>query len=558
MRGLNKYIGGLAVVLGLFSCVEENKLEVKPFKDVLNFDQEVSNLSGTLQKEVIQGDGIESKTLNNPNFQVEMKPFIDANFNRMANKENYIRTEEISVLSGWRDVVWRSKNDKLPVKSAIYRFDGDSCISAKLFVVKESTVYNHTETLTYVKESGYSIENEQLINGLENEQFYLSGQFEGKPQPWRMFFDIGNNQKVPVNFDLISVDDKMEMIFHQGKERIKMPVAGTSNDYRVEIPIFQAYLTFTMDNDLMVGEFHNLDKGDDYIIPFTAMKLPYEAVVNYNLDESYPDFSGKWETYFGEGDEKSAAIGLIDRLGNDLVGTFATETGDYRFLQGKVIGNSFSLSTFDGSHLFLFTGKINGNEITEGHFYSGSHYHTVWSAKKNESFELLDPDKMTTLQEGVEKVDFTFPDLNGNSVSLGDAKFENKVVIIQILGSWCPNCMDETRYFKELYSKYNKDGLEIIGLAFERSNDFEVAKISLNKAIKDLAVPYTMLIAGTPKESAFALPMITKIKSYPTSIILDKKGNVVQIHTGFYGPSTGAYYEEYTQEMESLLENLLR
>jgi hypothetical protein len=52
--------------------------------------------------------------------------------------------------------------------------------------------------------------------------------------------------------------------------------------------------------------------------------------------------------------------------------------------------------------------------------------------------------------------------------------------------------------------------------------------------------------------------MITKIKSYPTSIIIDKSGNVVKIHTGFYGPSTGKYYDDYTHEMESLMTELLK
>ncbi len=139
-----------------------------------------------------------------------------------------------------------------------------------------------------------------------------------------------------------------------------------------------------------------------------------------------------------------------------------------------------------------------------------------------------------------------------------DEKYQGKVVILQILGSWCPNCMDETRYFKELYEGYNSQGLEIIGLAFERSSEFEKARISLEKAISDLNVPYEVVIAGTPRESKMALPMITAIKSYPTSIFINKKGEVVKIHTGFYGPSTGRYYEDYRAETEQFIEALIK
>lgn len=558
MKHTFKYIGGLAIVLSLFSCNEERKEEVKPFTDVVDFETISNSLNGSLNKTVLKDASIETQTLNKPNWGVELKPFIDANFNRQANKDKYTRTEITSELSGWRDVVWLNTDRKLPVKSAIYRYHGDAFVSASLQVQKESAVYTLTETLSYVSGSGYSIENEQSINHVSDEQFNLTGKFTNAPQPWRMFFDIGNNQVVPVNFDLLQTNEKVALIFHQGKEQIKMLAHKTDSGYTVDIPIFQAFLTFTLDEKLMEGNFHNLDKGDDYLIPFTASLLPLSSILNYDPNATYPDFSGKWEVYFGEGEDKSAAIGLIDRLGDDLIGTFATETGDYRFLQGKIIGDSFSLTTFDGSHLFLFTGKIDGDEITDGHFYSGKHYQTTWSGKRNNDFTLMSPDEMTSLQEGVEKVDFTFPNLNNEMVSLSDQKFQNKVVIIQILGSWCPNCMDETRYFKELYAKYNTQGLEIIGLAFERSKEFDVAKKSLEKAINDMDVPYTMLIAGTPKESAKALPMITKIKSYPTSIIIDKSGNVVKIHTGFYGPSTGKYYDDYTHEMEALMDALLK
>ena len=558
MRFLFKYIGGLAIMLSLFSCVQEEKNTVKPFTDVLDFEQEINSLNGGLVKYMVSDSSVESKSIASPNWQVELKPFLDADFNKPANKDNYTRTEITSSLSGWKDVIWTRKNDNLPVKSAVYRFNNGICVSAQIEVVKESTVYTNSEFLTYIPNVGYEIENEQTINGVSNSQFNLSGEFEGKPQPWRMFFDIGVEDVVPVNFELLKNGSDMELTFKQGSESIKMIAVKTDSNYRVETPVFQAYLTFKLVNEVMIGNFHNLDKGDDYLIPFSALKLPYSSAIRSAAHTEGEDFSGKWEVYFGEGEDKSAAIGLFDRLGDDLIGTFATETGDYRFLQGKVFGNEFSLSTFDGSHLFLFTGKISGDKITEGHFYSGSHYQTTWEAKRNNEVELINPDEMTSLQEGVEKVDFKFPNLNGGLVSLSDEKYQNKVVILQILGSWCPNCMDETRYFNELYSKYNSEGLEIIGLAFERSKDFEIAKGSLEKAISDLNVPYSMLIAGIPKESGLALPMITPIKSYPTSIIIDRTGKVVQIHTGFYGPSTGKYYQDYTSETENLIEELLK
>jgi len=553
MNNALKYIGGLAIALSLFSCTGEKKEIVRPFTDVLNFDVEAKSITGGVTKTVIQAEKVETHFLQNPNWDsIELKPFIEADFNRAANKDKYIRTEEVSELAGWRDVKWISTNEKLPVKSAVYRYKDSTCIGASIQVQKLSKGYDLMEQLTYIPNAGYAIENIQNLREISGEQFYLSGEFEQKPQPWRMFFDIGN-QIIPVNFEFNEAEKTIT--FHQGKEKIKVQLSKHTTVYHAEMPVFQSYLEFEINGDELDGEFHNLDKGDDYIIPFTGTKLPYETVFGYNMDATYPDFSGKWETYFGEDGKKSAALGLIDRLGDDLIGTFATETGDYRFLQGKVVGDSFWLSTFDGSHLFLFNGKINGDQITDGHFYSGTHYHTIWSAKRNDKFELTNPDELTEITQ--ESFDFTFPDLRGEPVSLSDERFQNKVVIIQILGSWCPNCMDETRYFQDLFYRYNAQGLEIIGLAFERSKEFEKAKESLERVILDLDVPYTMLIAGTPKEASDILTMIDKVKSFPTSIILDKTGKVVKVHTGFYGPSTGKYYDDYVTETEAFIEELL-
>jgi peroxiredoxin len=560
MRLIKLVFAGVFLSWIIISCQSVEKKQVVLKEGTLDFKKEVVRLDSLgvgLQKTVHRFNSAETRMSNRPNWNVELKPFVDANFNRSGVIEKYTKGVYESPLTGWKDVVWVANDDKLTTQWAIYRYQNDSCIGARMSVEKITDAYQLVEQLSYAPQYGYTIDNMQNLEYINDEQFYLEVGFSNSKQPWRMFFDIGK-QSIPINFDLKIQSEELTISFHQGIEIIEVQALKTDSGYYAEMPIFQSYLKFEKSNDTIVGTFHNLDKGPQYIIPFSAMKLPVSQYLDYNPNIEYPDFKGKWEVHFGEGDGAYAAIGLFDRLGNDLIGTFATETGDYRFLQGKILGDSFSLSTFDGAHLFLFTGKISGDQIVDGHFYSGSHYTNTWSAKKNNAFELKDPNSMTALQNDAQKVNFTFPDLNQNPISLSDAEYQNKVVIVQILGSWCPNCMDETKYFKELYEKYHDQGLEIIGLSFERSSEFEKAKNSLSKAISELDVPYKMLIAGTPKNSGQALPMITEILSYPTSIILDKNGDVIKIHTGFYGPGTGDYYKNYTKETEELLEKLLR
>ena len=172
---------------------------------------------------------------------------------------------------------------------------------------------------------------------------------------------------------------------------------------------------------------------------------------------------------------------------------------------------------------------------------------------------MADPYSFSKLKDGYTSVEFTFPDLNGNKVSLSDPKFKDKVVIVSILGSWCPNCLDETAYLSPWY-KANKDrGVEIIGLAFERKNDFDFAKRTLSRLKERFDIRYDILFAGqSGTESASkALPALNGISAFPTTIFIDKKGKVRKVHTGFSGPATGKFYEEFKTDFNKLIDSLL-
>ena len=153
---------------------------------------------------------------------------------------------------------------------------------------------------------------------------------------------------------------------------------------------------------------------------------------------------------------------------------------------------------------------------------------------------------------------FSFPNLKGDTINLKDPKFAGKPVIVQIMGSWCPNCLDESLYLKEQYEQYHKDGLEIIGLTFERARDYETALKRATKMERDLALPYPILLAGATRDDKAAelLPMLNHIMSYPTSIYLNKDHAVVKIHTGFSGPGTPVY-EDFVAENDKFIQSLI-
>ena len=302
----------------------------------------------------------------------------------------------------------------------------------------------------------------------------------------------------------------------------------------------------------------NYYKGDDYKIPVTARFG--EGTLFSNLNPEYSEnFEGKYAVVFSpKTGTSNNAIGLFEQEGNVVTGTFATETGDYRYLAGNVSGDKLFLSTFDGSHAFLFEAEQTDSGLV-GTFYSGTHWKENWIAQKNDSAQLRNPNSLTFIKEGYDGLSFSFPNENGDSISLNNKLFEDKAVIVQIMGSWCPNCLDETKYLSILYDKYNEKGLEVVALAFERTKTQEKAMHNLTRLKNRTGARYTFLLGGATRndKAAEKLPMLNHIMSYPTAIFLDKEKTVRRIHTGFYGPTTGKFYDDFILETEALVEAML-
>lgn len=242
-----------------------------------------------------------------------------------------------------------------------------------------------------------------------------------------------------------------------------------------------------------------------------------------------------------------------------MEGSFLTPTGDYRYLSGNVKGDSLYLSTFDGSNAYLIKAAILKDGVLKGAMWSGIKGYKTFTSILNENAKLPDATKLTYLKPGSETVDFTFPDADGKPLSLKDPRFKDKSVIIQIMGSWCPNCMDETNFLAPWYTKNKSRGVEIVGLAFEHSDDLAVSAPKLKRMESRFGIEYPVLLAGTNtnEATAKALPMLNKVMSYPTTIFIDKKGKVREIHTGFSGPGTGKYYDEFVADFNQLMDKLI-
>ncbi|TAE29364.1 MAG: TlpA family protein disulfide reductase [Cytophagales bacterium] len=374
--------------------------------------------------------------------------------------------------------------------------------------------------------------------------------------------------ELPFGLDIQSTTDKQSFTVHalNGKERLPMDAATYRNDtLRIPMSLFESEIVARVSGNTMRGLWRR--KRPDK----TWQSIPFEAQhgLNYRFTpdgrQATANLSGKWKTVFRAVDSKdtTAAVGVFEQQGNVITGTFLTPTGDYRYLAGNVVGDSLLLSCFDGSHLFLFKAKAGqrlagANRTLTGTFHSGPTYKETWTARFDPNAQLPDPASLTYIKPG-QKLAFSFPETTGTKVSLTDDRFKGKVTVVQILGSWCPNCMDETNFLSPWYKKNRSRGVEVVGLAFEKSANIAESGPRIERMKERFKIDYPVLLAGTNSkdEAAKVLPALNRVVAFPTTIIVDKKGQVRRIHTGFSGPGTGVYYDRFVEEFNGLIDKLL-
>jgi thiol-disulfide isomerase/thioredoxin len=381
---------------------------------------------------------------------------------------------------------------------------------------------------------------------------------------WRGEILREDGHAIPFNFQTKEIAGKILIYVINGAERLLVDnIRKQGDSLFIEMPFFDSHFAVRiLDEQKMEGSWIK-DYGNRVVV------IPFQAIFNepnrYEVTQA-PVFniSGRWAVHFKGADDSTEAVGEFRQSGSQVRGTFLTPSGDYRFLDGVVSGDTLKVSAFDGGHAYSFISIIKDtNKMIDGFFYAGAKNIESWFAEKNEQAKLPDEFSLTRLRDSANStLHFKFPDLTGHQVSLRDPAYKNKVVIVQILGSWCPNCMDETRFLSAWYIQNKSRGVEIIGLAYERTTSFANAKRLLQPFIIRFNVTYPILATGVAFSDSLrtekTLPEIQEIVGFPTTIFIDKKGLVRKIDTGFNGPGTGDHYEIYKKEFNDLINSLLK
>lgn len=390
---------------------------------------------------------------------------------------------------------------------------------------------------------------------------------------WRAWLDSPGGE-LPFELDLRAAGDSWQAWIVNGDERIAVPRVSLADGRLVlDIDYYDSKIEARVGDagDRLDGEWIKRGAGGKVTrmaFHATAGSQPRfkkadglaasEEVREGILARATAPIAPRWSARFSGSEEPMVGVFASTPTGL-ATGTFLTTTGDYRYLAGDFDGKRLRLSALDGAHAFLFDARVQADGTLAGDFWSRESWHETWTARPDPAASLPDTFHMTRWSGNARLGDLTFPDLDGKPRSLGDAELAGKARIIVIFGSWCPNCHDETAYMVELDRKYRDRGLRVIGLAFELTGEFARDAKQLRTYAERSGITYPVFVAGISdrEKASAALPVLDRLRAYPTTIFADASGAIRAVHTGFSGPATGEEYTKLKVEFERLIEEML-
>ena len=374
----------------------------------------------------------------------------------------------------------------------------------------------------------------------------LKGDYVGK-------LEVENNKYLPFNF---SVTNDSTLVVQNSSEIVGFSIDYLKDSIFIRSKVFEGFIKGVLEDNKINGVFviESLDRS----VPFTSYNSDKRFNIDFEKNEKLT--LNRWRFTFNPNmDNASISLGIFNPIGqNEISATFRTSTGDYGFMHGGYKDSKIVLSTFNGSRAYLLEAELNNNnDSIKGIMYSGNHSKTIIEGVLDNVFELSNEYSLTSLQSKNQKFEFSFENTAGKLISIDDDIFDGKSMVIQLMGSWCSNCLDESKFYVDYMNKNKLIDIEFVALAFEYAKTKDGALNSILKLKNQIGIDYPILLAqygSSDKGKALEkFPMLNNIISYPTTIFLDKNKDVIKIHTGFNGPATGEKYIEFINEFDNTI-----
>ncbi len=364
---------------------------------------------------------------------------------------------------------------------------------------------------------------------------------------------VVNGIEVPFRMEFAGAGSSVKGSFFNGDEKITSTSGSFANNrLTLSFDEYGTTLKAAMKDGALEGEYDRGTRGAPY--PFKAKRFTPTAADATDV----PAINGLWNVQVKSSKGESAWQLIVRQSGAAVSAAILRVDGDTGELTGSWTNGKFVLSHFSGARPLRLelTPQADGTLAVVQNKDNPLTAIRADEAKAKGLPQPTDPSRFTSMKDPSGPMRFAFPDLNGKMVSITDDKFRGKVVIVNIGGSWCPNCHDEVPFLVDLYKKYRPQGLEIVLLSFEEAAQLQ-NPTRVRAFLKRYGVDYTVLLPGEPKELADKLPQAANLNSFPTSFFLGRDGRVRSVHAGFAGKASGKFHDEAVHEITALVERLL-
>lgn len=359
---------------------------------------------------------------------------------------------------------------------------------------------------------------------------------------------------IPFPLQLSQTKAGVRGVFFDGERPINPSTRGSFQGGRLQLA-FDAYAT-KLDARLQGGVLRGTYASPTLTYPIEAR--PHRAVT-YGKG---PAIAGDWLIASPNSKNEKAWRLIVQQKGDRAYATILRVDGDTGTLSGGFRDGRYILSRYAGERPGLLEirpqadGSLGINLIDDDFGKQTLKAHRPNVAAKQGVEGPADPARFTTVRDQNEPFRFSAKDFAGKTVTNASPQFRGKVVLVNVMGSWCPNCHDEAPFMEALYKKYHSRGLEIVALDFEKPDQLP-NPWRIKAFVKKYGLSYTVLLAGDRANVLKALPQTVNLKAWPTTFFLGRDGKVKIVHVGFTSPGSGAHDAELKAEITREVEGLL-
>ena len=374
----------------------------------------------------------------------------------------------------------------------------------------------------------------------------------GPAGTWRAALDLAGG---PLRFSLEVRQSRGALtgrLCNAGECESPFEIRAKGDSLIFDIADYAATIAVSVSGDSMTGMYRNVGSRGPRAIPFRA------ARGRWPIERAPARLLGEWDATLTTDGRTSPRIFMFRNTPRGLEGAVVSNTGDYGKFWGRAHADSFSMARFDGTFVYMVTGRLDGDTL-RGIFHAGHRTQTPFVAVRSTGRPHLREPTTVTAADTAAPFRFSFPALDGGVVTNDDPRFRNKVVLIDVFGTWCSTCHETAPLFSRFYREYRNRGFEVVGFAYEVTGDTATDAVLVRRYRDKLRISFPLLLAGISDVAAAArtLPQLSNFTSFPTMIFLGRDGRVRRVHAGFYGAATGAMHTAQVAELRAFIERLL-